>query len=205
MFSLSDTPVDSQCLSGGGECIKQHSKQILPNQVEKKLELQHKYPKTWQGLTAERSSVIRKCIRPQLFPLNLFLHKKCYVLGTKFCKKLEKSFRFLGIWQSVGVSGIKNNYFQSHINETQLVSIPSRALDTIPASPDLPIHTYLFPQIQIFSLQSPEVSLLKNSMLISCPLLRNTLSLLQGGAQHSHHCVPIKAQHNAIESPQHFC
>lgn len=51
MFSLSDTPVDSQCLSGGGECIKQHSKQILPNQVpnqvEKKLELQHKYPKTW--------------------------------------------------------------------------------------------------------------------------------------------------------------
>lgn len=47
MFSLSDTPVDSQFLSGGGECIKQHPKQILTNQVEKKLELQHKYPKTW--------------------------------------------------------------------------------------------------------------------------------------------------------------
>lgn len=31
---------------GGGECIKQHPKQILTNQVEKKLGLQHKYPKT---------------------------------------------------------------------------------------------------------------------------------------------------------------
>lgn len=38
-FSLSDTPVDSHSLSGGGECIKQHPKQILPNKVEKKLEI----------------------------------------------------------------------------------------------------------------------------------------------------------------------